>query len=119
MAKYVDGFVIAVPKANLDEYKKLAKEGAKVWKKYGALDYVETVGEDMEPEGVGLTFPKLTKLKEDEVVVFSYIVYKSKAQRNKINKQVMADPAMQKYETMTMPFNMKRMAMGGFDVIVG
>lgn len=119
MAKYVDGFVIAVPKDKLDEYKKLAKEGAKVWKKYGAVDYLETVGEDMEPEGVSLTFPKLMKLKEDEVVVFSYIVYKSKAQRNKINKQVMADPAMQKYETMQMPFNMKRMAMGGFEVIAG
>lgn len=118
MAKYVDGFVIAVPKANLDAYKKMAKDASKIWKKYGALDYVEAVGEDMEPEGMPLTFPKLAKLKEDEVVVFSYITYKSKAQRNKVNKQVMADPAMKKYEDMPMPFNMKRMAFGGFETMV-
>lgn len=118
MAKYVDGFVIAVPKKNLEDYKKMAKEASKIWKKYGALDYVEAVGEDMTPEGMPLTFPKLTKLKEDEVVVFAYITYKSKAGRNKINKQVMADPAMKKYEDMPMPFNVKRMAFGGFDVMV-
>jgi len=123
MAKYVDGFVIAIPKKNLPAYKEMAKVGAKVWKKYGALDYKECVGEDLKPDSMGmpmLTFPKLTKIKPSETVVFSYIVYKSRKHRDQVNAKVMKDPVMNdpKWKDMPMPFDMKRMAYGGFEVIV-
>lgn len=118
MAKYVDGFVLVVPEKNLAAYKKMASEASRIWKKYGALDYKECVGDDMSPEYVAATFPKITKLKEGELVVFSFIVYKSKADRNKINAKVMADPFMKKYENKPMPFDMKRMTFGGFKVLV-
>lgn len=120
MAKYVDGFVFTVPKKNLDAYKKMAKLGGKVWRKHGALDYKECIGEDMKPEQVKLTFPKLTGAKPSDVVVFSYIVYKSRKHRDEVNKKVMADPLMNdpKYKDMPMPFDMDRMSFGGFEVIV-
>jgi uncharacterized protein YbaA (DUF1428 family) len=118
MARYVDGFVIAVPKKKLGTYRKMARLGAKVWKKHGALAYYECVGDDLDvPFGMG--FPKLAKLKRTETVVFSFIVYKSRAQRDRINKKVMQDPAMNDPQMMKrMPFDMKRFAMGGFKVLV-
>lgn len=119
MAKYVDGFVLVVPEKNLAAYKKMATEACKIWKKYGALDYQECVGDDMNPEYCKATFPKLTKLKPGELVVFSFIVYKSKADRDKVNAKVMADPFMDKYQGKPMPFDMKRMSFGGFKVLVG
>lgn len=121
---YVDGFVLVVPKKNLAEYKKMAAAASKIWRKYGALDYRECVGEDLSPPGMGgmkaLTFPKMAKAKPDETVVFSYIVYKSRAHRDKVNAQVMKDPFMNDPEMKDkpMPFDMKRMAYGGFEVLV-
>ena len=122
---YVDGFVLVVPKKHLVAYKKMAKMGEKMWKKYGVLDYKECVGDDMKPDTMGmpmLTFPKLTQCKPSEVVVFSYITYTSKAHRDSVNKKVMKDPFMdpEKHPEMKeMPFDMKRFAHGGFTVIVG
>ena len=119
--RYVDGFVLVVPKNRLAEYKKMARQGAKIWKKYGALDYKECQLDDAKPPWVELTFPKLAKARRNETVWFSYIVYKSKKHRDQVNKRVMADPAMQSGDPdhmKNMPFDMKRMAYGGFKVEV-
>ncbi len=121
---YVDGFVLVVPKAKREAYKKMAKEGAKMWMKAGALDYKECVGDDLEPEmgdAKVMTFAKLAKPKEGEEVWFSFVSYKSRAHRDQVNKKLMAEMAMnaEKHKDMEMPFDMKRMAYGGFKVIVG
>jgi len=119
MAKYVDGFLLVVPKANLEAYREMAAKGAKVWKKHGALEYVESVGDDLNPKDAKVTFPKIAGANPDEIVVFSYIVYESRAERDRINAEVMKDPEMNdpKYKDMKMPFDMNRMAFGGFEVI--
>jgi uncharacterized protein YbaA (DUF1428 family) len=114
---YVDGFVIPIQKKNLAAYKRLAKMAGKVWKKYGALDYKECVGDDLAVR-YGLPFSKLSKLKTGETVVFSFIVYKSKAHRDQVNKKVMKDPAILNSMKKGMPFDDKRMAWGGFKVLV-
>lgn len=119
--KYVDGFLLVVPKRNLPAYRKMAALGAKMWKKYGALDYKECVGDDLLPNMGGMPvarFPKIMRVKPSETVVFSYIVFKSRAHRDKVNAKVMKDPAMGSPGE-KMPFDMKRMAYGGFKVIVG
>lgn len=116
MATYVDGFVIPIPKKNLKTYKKMAQLGCKVWMEYGALEYYECWGDDLKIPW-GLTFPKMCKLKPNETVVFAFIVYKSKAHRNQVNKKVMSDPRM-KMDDMVMPFSMKRFSYGGFKTIV-
>ena len=118
--KYVDGFVLVVPEGNLPAYRKMAKMGGTVWKKYGALEYYECVGDDLEHEQAGITFPRMAKARAGETVIFSFIVYKSKAHRDEVNAKVMKDPLMNdpKYTNMPMPFDMKRMAYGGFKVIV-
>jgi len=119
MATYVDGFVLVIPKTKRAAYKKIAKEASGVWKKFGALDYKECRAEDMSPKGIVFTFPKMAKIKPGEEVWFSYIVFSSKAQRNAVNKKVMAY-FDKKYEgkNMPMPFDMKRVAYGGFTVEV-
>ena len=115
---YVDGFVLVVPKKNLKAYVKMAQVGGVVWKEHGALEYRECVGEDLNAPW-GLPFPKLTKLKAGETVVFSWIVYKSRAHRDKVNKKVMEDPRLQNaMQGKKMPFDIKRMAYGGFEVLV-
>ena len=124
MEKYIDGFVLAVPEDKLAEYKKMAEEGGKIWKKYGALEYYECVGDDMSPTMGGmefLKFPELMKIKPGEVVIFSFIVYKSRAHRDEVNAKVMKDPMMNDpaKKDQPMPFDMKRMAYGGFRTIVG
>ncbi|MCG8435688.1 MAG: DUF1428 domain-containing protein [Gammaproteobacteria bacterium] len=116
MANYVDGFVIAVPKRKLPEYKKLARKAGKIWMEYGAVEYVECVADDVKP-GKVTSFPQSVKLKRGEVVVFSYIVYKSRAQRNRILKKVMSDPRL-KLEPKDMPFDAMRMFWGGFKKMV-
>ncbi len=121
--KYVDGFVLVVPKKNLEAYKKMAIVGGKVWMKHGALDYKECIGEDLKPDMGGMkvaTFPIMLKLKPTELVVFSYIVYKSRKHRDQVNAKVMKDPLMNdpKYKDKPMPFDMARMLYGGFEVIV-
>ncbi|EKE20323.1 MAG: protein of unknown function DUF1428 [uncultured bacterium] len=123
MSRYVDGFVLPVPEKKLAEYKKMSLMMGKLMKKYGALEYRELVGDDLDPDMGGmkiLTFPKMAKVKPGETVLFSYITFKSRAHRDKVNAMVMKDPSMNdpKNKDMQMPFDMKRMAYGGFKSIV-
>lgn len=117
MAFYVDGFVLPVPQDKLDAYKKLARTASKVWLEYGALEYHECVADDVQP-GKVTSFPQAVKLKPDEVVVFSWIVYKSRRERDKINAQVMKDPRLAGMDPKTLPFDGKRMFWGGFKPII-
>jgi uncharacterized protein YbaA (DUF1428 family) len=114
---YVDGFVLPVPKNTLDAYRKLARKAGKIWKQYGALEYIECVEDDVKP-GKLTSFPQAVKLKPGEVVVFSWIVYRSRAHRDKVNKLVMADPWLTSMDPKSMPFDGKRMFWGGFKPIV-
>ncbi|MCE9644078.1 DUF1428 domain-containing protein [Candidatus Parcubacteria bacterium] len=116
--KYVDGFVLVVPKKNVEAYKKMAKEGARAWMKHGALDYKECMMDDATPPNVSLTFPKMTKAKEDETVFFSYIVFNSRKHRDQVNAKVMKEMETKYDKDFKMPFDMKRMAYGGFTVEV-
>jgi uncharacterized protein YbaA (DUF1428 family) len=109
---YVDGFVLAVPKAKIEAYKDVARIAGAVWKEYGALAYVECIGDDT-PYGEVTSFPRAVQAKDDEVVVFSWIVYESREKRDEINAKVMADPRT-KGEPDDMPFDGKRMIYGGF-----
>lgn len=113
---YVDGFVLVVPEKKLAAYKSIARKAGKVWRDHGALDYRECVADDMNVK-FGLPFPKLIKAKQSETVLFSYIVYKSRAHRDKVNAKVMADERLKKIPG-PMPFDMKRMAYGGFKTLV-
>ena len=113
---YVDGFVLAVPRDKLDAYKKIATLAGEVWMGYGAKAYVECVGDDT-PYGELTSFPRSVQAKDDEVVVFSWIVYGSRQERDEINAKVMADERM-KHEPSDMPFDGKRMIYGGFVPIV-
>lgn len=116
--RYVDGFVAPVPKKNLQAYRSMARKAGKVWKEYGALEYIECVADDVKP-GKRTSFPQAVKLKADEVVVFSWIVYKSRAHRDRVNKQVMKDPRLASMmDPKTMPFDGKRMFYGGFKTLV-
>lgn len=117
---YVDGFVLVVPKNKVAAYRKMAQFGGKMWRKYGALDYKECILDHAKPQHVTFTFPKMAKAKPNETVWFSYITFKSRAHRDQVNKKVMAemDKLAEKYKNEPMPFDMKRMAYGGFKVIV-
>lgn len=117
MANYVDGFVLPIPKKNVDKYKKIAKLAAKVWLEYGALEYYECMGDDVRP-GKVTSFPLSVKLKADEVVFFSWIVYKSRTHRDRVLKKVMADPRIKDMGPEMMPFDAKRMIYGGFKPII-
>jgi uncharacterized protein YbaA (DUF1428 family) len=118
MAKYVDGFVVPVPKKNLQEYRAMAQKAGKVWKEHGAVEFVECVADDVKP-GKVTSFPQSVKLKAGEIVVFSYITFKSRAHRDRVNKKVMADPRLNEMMDMkAMPFDAKRMIYGGFQVLV-
>jgi uncharacterized protein YbaA (DUF1428 family) len=110
---YVDGFVLAVPKQNIEAYKQMARAAGEVWKEYGALAYVECVGDDV-PYGELTSFPRAVQAKDDEVVVFSWITYASRADRDAINAKVMADPRLDP-DKWQMPFDAKRMIFGGFE----
>jgi uncharacterized protein YbaA (DUF1428 family) len=117
---YVDGFVLVVPKKNLAAYARMAKKAGKVWKDLGALEYRECVGDDLEPQ-IGVPFPKRAKCKPSETVVFSWIVYKSRKQRDAVNAKVMKDPriaAMMPADPKKAPFDFRKMSFGGFKVIV-
>jgi alkaline phosphatase len=125
MARYVDGFVLVVPKKNLSMYRKMAREGKKIWMKHGALDYKECKGDDLRVKPMGdipapLSFIKLAKAKPSETVWFSFIVYRSKKHRNQVNAKVMKQMKKEeeKWKNMPMPFDMKKMAYGGFTVEV-
>lgn len=118
MPKYVDGFVLAVPQKNIRAYRKMAQKAGKIWREHGALEYLECVGDDMEVK-VGVPFPKQMKLKEGETVVFAWIVYKSRAHRDRVNAKVMKDKRLTEGMDMkNMPFDCKRMTYGGFNVLV-
>jgi uncharacterized protein YbaA (DUF1428 family) len=114
---YVDGFVLAVPRKKLDAYRQMSRAAGKVWRDHGALEYRECVGDDLKIK-MGVPFPRLAKAKPGEVVVFSWIVYKSRAARDRINAKVMKDPRITKTMKEPMPFDVKRMSMGGFTVLV-
>lgn len=118
MARYVDGFVLPVPKKNLEAYRRLARKGAKIWREYGALEYRECVGDDLDVK-FGVPFPRRIKLKPGETVVFSWIVYRSKAHRDRVNAKIMKDPRIASMcDAKNMPFDLRRMAYGGFRIAV-
>lgn len=118
MARYVDGFVLPVPKKNLDAYRKMAREAGEVWKEYGALQYVECVAEDVKP-GEVTSFPQSVKLEEGETVIFSWIVYESREKRDEINEKVMKDPRLaHMMDPKDLPFDGKRMFWGGFEMMM-
>jgi len=114
---YVDGFIVPVPKNKLKAYVKIAKLAGKVWMSHGALAYVECVADDVK-KGKWTSFPRSVKLKRNETVIFSYIVYKSRAHRDKVNAKVMKDKRFTGMDTKDMPFDAKRMIYGGFKVLV-
>jgi len=109
---YVDGFLVPVPKDKLDAYKEMAELGAKLWMEYGALSYVECIADDV-PYGELTSFPRAVQVKDDEIVIFSWITYKDRASRDEINAKVMADERLNAYQS-NMPFDGKRMIFGGF-----
>lgn len=124
MSKYVDGFVLVVPNDKVEEYKKMAAEGKEMWLRLGALEYYECMGDDLETKEMDgmkpLSFTELAKAKPGENVWFSFIVFKSKAHRDEVNAKVMEEMHQDKeeYKDMVMPFDVKRMAYGGFSVEV-
>jgi len=115
---YVDGFVLPIARKNLAAYRRIAAQAGRVWKKHGALEYRECVGEDLK-NAWGVAFPRLAKVKPGETVVFSWIVYKSRADRDRVNAKVMKDPRLAPMmDPKTMPFDGKRMIYGGFKLLV-
>lgn len=115
---YVDGFVLPVPKRKIDAYKRMSRKAGKIWREYGALDYVECVADDVKP-GKWTSFPQAVKLKAGEAVVFSWIVYKSRRDRDRVNKKVMSDKRIAgSMDLKSMPFDARRMIYGGFRVMV-
>ena len=114
---YVDGFLLSVPKRKLPAYRRLSQAAGKVWREYGALEYRECVGDDLNMK-MGVPFPRIAKAKSGEAVVFSWIVYKSRAHRDRVNARVMKDPRITRTMRQPMPFDIKRMAYGGFTVLV-
>ena len=118
MARYVDGFVLPVPKRNLDAYRRLPRKSGKIWREHGALEYRECVAEDVPP-GEVTSFPKSVALKRGETVVFSWIVFKSRAHRDRVNAKVIADPRLaDMMDPKSLPFDGKRMIYGGFELLV-
>ncbi len=118
MSKYVDGFVVPVPKKNMTEYKKMARLASKVWRDHGAIDYVEAVAEDV-PYGKTTSFPRSVKLKKGETVIFSWVTYKSRKHRDQVMKKVMKDPRLESWaDSKDMPFDGKRMIWGGFQKFI-
>jgi len=118
MAHYVDGFVIPLPKKNLTAYCRLAQTAGKVWREHGALDFRESVGDDLNVK-MALSFPRGINTKPGETVLFSYIVFKSRVHRDRVNAKVMKDPRLATMlNSKVMPFDVKRMMYGGFKTIV-
>jgi len=117
MARYVDGFLIPIPKRKLAVYRRLAASAGRIWKRHGALDYVESVGDDLESKGVA-SFLRTARAKRGETVVFSWIVYRSRAHRDRVNARVMKDPRIARMMTMAPIFEPGRMSYGGFKAIV-
>lgn len=114
---YIDGFLLPVPKRKLAVYRQIARRAGKIWREHGALEYRECAGDDLKTK-FGRPFAKAAGLKSGETAVFSWIVYRSRADRNRVNKKVMSDPRIAKMMKTPQPFDVKRMSMGGFKVIV-
>jgi uncharacterized protein YbaA (DUF1428 family) len=114
--RYVDGFVIPLPKKNVQAYRRIALKAGKIWREYGALEFRECVGDDLAVKGM-VPFARRIKLKPGETVVFSWIVFKSRAHRDRVNAKVMKDPRLD-MDPKSMPFDVKRMLYGGFRVLV-
>jgi uncharacterized protein YbaA (DUF1428 family) len=118
MAHYIDGYVIPIPKKNINSYRRLAKKAGGIWRDHGALEFRECVADDLNVK-MGLPFPRGIKIKPGETVLFSYIVFRSRAHRDRVNAMVMKDPRLAKMmDSKTMPFDVKRMMYGGFKSIV-
>jgi uncharacterized protein YbaA (DUF1428 family) len=118
MARYVDGFVLPVPKRNLDAYRRQARKAGKIWMEHGALEYRECVAEDVK-KGKVTSFPQSVQLKRGEVVVFSWIVFKSRAHRDRVNAKVLNDPRLaDEMDPEASPFDTTRMIYGGFEVLI-
>jgi uncharacterized protein YbaA (DUF1428 family) len=118
MSRYVDGYVVPVPRKKLDAYRRMSQAAGKVWRDHGALEYIECVADDVKP-GKHTSFPQSVKLKKGETVIFAYIVYKSRAQRDRVNAKVMKDPRLASMmDPKKMPFDAKRMFWGGFKTLV-
>jgi len=118
MADYIDGFIVPVPKTKLQSYRRLAQKAGKIWREYGALDYRECVADDVKV-GKLTSFPRSVKLKPNETVIFSWITYKSRAHRDRVNAKVMKDPRLASaMDPKAMPFDGKRMIYGGFTTLV-
>ncbi len=117
MSVYVDGFVVPVPKEKLADYRRMARKFGKLWMQHGALEVHECAADDVKP-GKLTSFPQAVKLKPDELVIFSWIVFKSRRHRDAVNKKVMADPMMADMSPQSAPFDSKRMFFGGFKEIV-
>ncbi|MGH8750643.1 MAG: DUF1428 domain-containing protein [Burkholderiales bacterium] len=116
--QYVDGFIVPVPKKNLQAYRRMAQTAGKVWREHGALEYIECIADDVKP-GKWTSFPRSVKLKPNETVMFAWIVYKSRAHRDQVNAKVMKDPRLAKMmDPKSMPFDGKRLIYGGFKVLV-
>lgn len=115
---YIDGFVVPVPRQNIDSYREMSAQCGKIWRELGALEFRECIADDVKP-GTLTSFPQSVDLQEGEVVFFSYIVYNNRAERDAINAKVMEDPRMKDMmDPATMPFDGKRMIYGGFETIV-
>jgi len=115
---YVDGFLLPIPKRKVETYRRIARRAGRIWREHGALEYRECVGDDLKTD-MGIAFPRVAKVKNGETVCFSWIVYKSRAHRDRVNAKVMQDPRIIKMlDASAMPFDVRRMAYGGFKVVV-
>jgi uncharacterized protein YbaA (DUF1428 family) len=117
MPLYVDGYVIPVPRKKVRAYRRIAQKAGRIWRKHGALEFRECVGDDLKVKGL-VPFPRLIRVKPGETVVFSWVVYRSRAHRDRVNAKVMKDPRIADMSEKEMPFDMRRMAYGGFKVLV-
>jgi uncharacterized protein YbaA (DUF1428 family) len=114
---YVDGYVLPVPKKSIEAYRRIAQKAGKIWREHGALEYRECVADELDAKW-GVPFSRSVKMKRGETVVFSWIVFKSRAHRDRVNTKVMKDPRLANMDPKSMPFDMKRMTYGGFKVLV-
>jgi uncharacterized protein YbaA (DUF1428 family) len=116
-ARYVDGYVLAVPKRNIDAYRRMAEMAGKIWREHGALEFRECVGDDLAVK-MGVQFPRIMKKMPSETIVFSWITFKSRMHRDRVNAKVMKDPRLANMDPKSMPFDVRRMAYGGFKILV-
>lgn len=115
--RYVDGYVLPVPRKNLGAYRSIARKAGKIWREHGALEFRECAGDDLDVKGM-VPFPRTIRLKRGETVMFSWIVFKSRAHRDRVNAKVMSDPRLSGMDPKSMPFDCKRIVYGGFKVLV-